>query len=144
MSKRHLFLYFYFMKKNLIILLLFVFSRGFAQEIDSSLSSTEGKIVDAELNDYRTVSGLEINRFVGANFTYPPEALENEITGTINIEFIVEKDGTVKDVKVVQGVCDVCDAEAVRVIKKLVFNPIEMNGKTERIRFRLPIRMLLE
>lgn len=132
------------MKKYFISLMFLTALGSSAQIVKQDVPVGEEQIVDADLTRFKTVDGQDIARFIGINFNYPSMAIANEISGTIVVEFIVETDGGVKDVKVVQGVCDDCDAEAVRVVKKLVFKPIEIEGKTERVRFRVPIRMLLQ
>lgn len=132
------------MKKYFISLMFLTALGSSAQVVKQDVPVGEEQVVDADLTQFKTVDGQDIARFIGINFNYPSMAIANEISGTIVVEFIVETDGGVKDVKVVQGVCDDCDAEAVRVVKKLVFKPIEIEGKTERVRFRVPIRMLLQ
>lgn len=132
------------MKKYFISLMFLTALGSSAQVVKQDVPVGEEQVVDADLTRFKTVDGQDIARFIGINFNYPSMAIANEISGTIVVEFIVETDGGVKDVKVVQGVCDDCDAEAVRVVKKLVFKPIEIEGKTERVRFRVPIRMLLQ
>ena len=56
-------------------------------------------------------------RFLNRNLRYPEEAIENEISGTVVVQFVVDKDGIVSNVEAVSGPEELC-AEAVRVIKK--------------------------
>jgi len=132
------------MKKYFTVLMFLTALGASAQVVKESVSESGEKVVDADLTRFKTADGQDIARFIGTNFNYPAMAMANEISGTIVVEFIVETDGGVKDVKIVQGVCADCDAEAVRVVKKLVFKPLEIEGKPERVRFRVPIRMLLQ
>ncbi|UUV22020.1 energy transducer TonB [Paenimyroides aestuarii] len=59
-------------------------------------------------------------------------------------KFILQKNGTVQQATISKSVCKECDLEALRVVKKLRLNPILINGKPERVRFRIPIRLALE
>lgn len=132
------------MKKYFIVLMLFTGIGTSAQVEKESEPTSEERIADGELTRFKTADGQDILRFIGTNFNYPSKAIAEGITGTIIVEFTVETDGAVKDIKVVQSVCDVCDAEAVRVIGKLSMKPVETGGKPERVYFRVPIRMLLQ
>ena len=57
--------------------------------------------------------------FVAKNVQYPQEARDKEISGRVLVSFIVEKDGSIADVKVVKGIGGGCDEEAVRVVKAM-------------------------
>ena len=71
---------------------------------------------------------------------YPEIAQEHGIHGTVIIVFIVEKDGTVSNVKVVRGVNPVLDAEAVKAIESSPkWTPGMQRGKPVRFRFSIPL-----
>lgn len=106
---------------------------------NDTLSSTY-----TDVANIKTLSGKSVTRFLAENYNFPDEALEQEITGTIYIQFIVEKDGSVSNVMIERGLCKVCDEEAVRVVKRLRVNPVLIDGKPERVRYRVPIRLVLE
>ena len=141
--------------KKIVTLFIIGFSwAGFSQNmptpdvkgIDESRASNSANdsIVNGNASDYITLTGKSIHRFVAENYSFPDEAVENEISGTISVEFVVEKDGTVQQATIYKGVCRECDLEAIRVVRKLRLNPILIDGKPERIRFRIPIRLALE
>jgi len=110
-----------------------------SKSTNDTLSSTY-----ADAANIKTLSGKSVTRFLAENYNFPDEALEQEITGTIYIQFIVEKDGSVSNVTIEKGLCKVCDEEAVRVVKRLRVNPALIDGKPERMRYRVPIRLALE
>ncbi len=86
----------------------------------------------------------EFQKFIRDNYEYPRSARRSGAEGTISIQFIVEKDGSVSDVKVLRGVSPDCDAEAVRVIKKvLAWKPARIRGRAVRNRITLPIKLKL-
>ena len=58
-------------------------------------------------------------RFLSEHVVYPEEAAKNKIEGKVIVQFIIEKDGSVCEVKVARGVDKELDAEAVRVCKLL-------------------------
>lgn len=102
------------------------------------------RLVNGNVSDYITLTGKTIHQFFAENYNFPEEAIQNEISGTISVEFVVEKDGTVQHATIYKGVCRECDLEALRVVRKLQLNPILIDGKPERVRFRIPIRLALE
>ena len=78
--------------------------------------------------------------FLRDNLKYPESAKKKGIEGKVYIQFVVEKDGSIADVKVMRGVCEELDAEAVRVIKAMPkWKPGEQEGKPVRTTMMLPI-----
>lgn len=83
--------------------------------------------------------------FLRDNLVYPEVARNNGIQGTVVIEFVVERDGSISNVKPLVGLFPECDAEAVRVIKKLPkWKPGEQMGKPVRVFFNIPVRFTLQ
>lgn len=81
-----------------------------------------------------------VNQWLSSHLNYPPAAAENDIQGKVIVQFIVEKDGRVSDVKVLKGVDRDLDKEAVRVVKSMPkWQPGKNNGAPVRSYFRLPI-----
>jgi len=141
--------------KKIVTLFIIGFSwAGFSQNIPTpevkgvdesrASNSANDSIVNGNASDYITLTGKSIHHFVAENYSFPDEAIENEISGTISLEFVVEKDGTVQQATIYKAVCRECDIEAIRVVRKLRLKPILIDGKPERIRFRIPIRLVLE
>lgn len=78
-------------------------------------------------------------KFVSENVQYPEEAKEKEISGRVLVGFIVEKDGSVNEVKIVRGIGGGCDEEAVRVVKAMPkWKPGKQDGKTVRVSYTMP------
>jgi len=84
-------------------------------------------------------------KFLVENIKYPEEAMKKAVTGTVYITFIVEKDGSVTNVKVLRGIGAGCDEEAVRVVKMMPnWIPGEEKGKPVAVQYNLPIKFALE
>jgi len=84
-------------------------------------------------------------KFLSDNIKYPAEAQEKGIHGRIITNFVVEKDGSLNEVKVVRGVDPLLDAEAVRVIQSMPnWKPGTQKGETVRVRYTLPVFFRLQ
>ena len=82
--------------------------------------------------------------YIQQNLKYPMEARENNIQGKVIVSFVVEKDGSISNVKVLRGIGGGCDAEAVRVIESLPkFKPGKQRGNLVRVSYTLPINFVL-
>ena len=67
-------------------------------------------------------------------------ARESGIQGRVFVTFVVERDGSVTDVRVLRGIGGGCDEEAIRVIKNMPkWNPGKQRGKSVRVQFNMPI-----
>ncbi|TSD66577.1 TonB family protein [Inquilinus sp. KBS0705] len=76
---------------------------------------------------------------------YPSTAVNNNTQGRVIVTFIVEKDGSINDVKVVRGLGSGTDEEAVRVIKNMpLWKPGIFNGMPVRVQYSLPINFAIE
>lgn len=83
--------------------------------------------------------------YVSKNVVYPEEAKEKEIQGRVFIGFVVEKDGSIGEVKVLRGIGGGCDEEAVRVIKGMPkWKPGLQKGKPVRVSYQIPIYFKLD
>jgi len=82
--------------------------------------------------------------FINSIVKYPEVARNNGIQGTVQVEFVVERDGSIGNVKVLFGVYPELDQEAMRVIKMLPkWKPGKQMGKTVRCFYQIPIRFAI-
>ena len=87
---------------------------------------------------------LGLMKYIQKNVKYPPIAKEYNITGKVYVSFIVDKTGSVTNVKIVRGVDKNLDAEALRVVKSLPkYKPGKQRGKAVRVMFTIPINFTL-
>jgi TonB family protein len=85
-------------------------------------------------------------QYLGSNINYPEQAKKDSIQGKVYVQFIVEKDGKIDEVKVLRGIGGGCDEEAVRVIRNMpAWNPgLNEDGEAVRVSFNIPIKYTLD
>jgi protein TonB len=82
--------------------------------------------------------------FLAKNLKYPKLAREIGIMGKVLVEFIVWKDGTIRDMKILRGLGSGCDEEVIRVINKMPkWKPGIQGGERVNVMFRMPISFKL-
>ena len=82
----------------------------------------------------------EMYKYIENNLVYPEQARENGVQGKVFISFVVEKDGSLTNFKVLRDIGYGCGEEAVRVVKSMPkWKPAKQRGKPVRMRFNLPI-----
>ncbi len=95
------------------------------------------------VEDKPTFQGGDANTFtkwVYGNIVYPELAIENGIQGRVTVQFTIDKDGSVKDVKVLRGADSTLDKEAVRVISSSPkWTPGKQRGKAVKVKYTFPI-----
>ncbi|MDO8896234.1 MAG: TonB family protein [Bacteroidales bacterium] len=83
--------------------------------------------------------------FIARNIKYPPMARESGIQGRVFVNFVVEPNGSVSNVKVLRGIGGGCDEEAIRVVESMPkWTPGRQRGKAVRVSFNLPVRFTLQ
>lgn len=83
-------------------------------------------------------------KYVGDKMKYPPQARRMGIDGKVFVEFVINKDGSITDVKAVKGIGAGCDEEAVRVVQSApAWTPGKQRGKPVKQRMVLPITFKL-
>ena len=79
-------------------------------------------------------------RYLQSNINYPANAAMNNIGGRVILQFVVEKDGHIGEVKVVRSIDPEIDAEAVRVVKSLPdFIPGRLDGEPVAVWYTIPV-----
>jgi len=81
--------------------------------------------------------------YVGENYNFPKEALENNINGVVEISFIVEKDGSLSNFDIKRDLKYGTGQEAVNVLKNYPekWKPAIQNGQHVRVAYTMPIRL---
>lgn len=84
-------------------------------------------------------------KYLGDNIVYPSAASEEGIQGRVVVEFVVGKDGSITNVKVVRPRHPALDKEAVRVIKSMPkWIPGRNNGQPVKVTYTLPVTFKLQ
>ena len=79
------------------------------------------------------------------NIKYPSVAQDNGIQGRVLVQFVVNKDGSIVDPKVLRSVDPSLDKEAMRVVQAMPkWTPGKQRGKPVRVRFTLPVTFRLQ
>ena len=83
--------------------------------------------------------------YLGKNIKYPQIARESGIQGRVFVNYVVEPDGSVSNVKVLRGIGGGCDEEAMRVVKAMPkWKPGKQRGKAVRVSYTLPVVFKLQ
>ena len=87
--------------------------------------------------------------FIYKNIKYPAIARENGVEGVAVVQFVVEKDGSITDAKVVRDPGAQTGAEALRVVElmkdqAITWIPGKQRGRPVRVQFNLPVKFRLE
>ncbi len=87
---------------------------------------------------------VEMMKFLNENVKYPEAAEKAGTQGRVVVQFIVEADGSITNVKVLKNVSDEIDAEAVRVIKAMPkWKPGSQKGQPVRVKYTIPVTFRL-
>lgn len=79
------------------------------------------------------------------NIHYPTVAAENGVQGRVVVGFVVERDGSITDVKILRGVDPSLDREAMRVVKSMPkWTPGKQNGSAVRVKYQVPVSFRLQ
>jgi protein TonB len=86
--------------------------------------------------------------FIYANIKYPIMAIEGQIEGTVVVSFVINKDGSVGDIKILREPGGGCGKETTRIVKMMnkmseKWTPGKQRGKAVRVRYNLPVKFKL-
>jgi len=97
-------------------------------------------------NDPEFPGGMEaLYKFLRDNIKYPSLARDNNITGRVYVTFVVERDGSIANPRVLKDIGGGCGAEAIRVVKSMPkWTPGKQRGKAVRVQFNLPVSFNLQ
>lgn len=109
------------------------------------MTSTDDDVYDVVEKMPEFPGGMaELMKYLNSNIKYPVEAHKAGIQGRVVVSFVVNKDGTVKDAKIVRSVDKSIDAEALRVISAMPkWQPGYQDGKAVSVRYTVPVTFRL-
>ena len=116
-----------------------------APEIEEEEIQEEEVFLSVEENPEFPGGPAKLLEYVQKNLKYPMMARESDIQGRVFVGFVVEKDGSISNVRVLRGIGGGCDEEAVRVVQSLPkFKPGKQRGNPVRVQYTLPIVFKLQ
>ncbi len=108
-----------------------------------ALEKLEGIVPYAAVEAKPTFNGGDADSFikyVQQNIKYPENALENGVEGKVTVNFVVDATGKIRNAKVVNGVDDELNAEALRVVEAApAWTPAKQNGKNVPVTCSIPV-----
>ncbi len=111
---------------------------------EEEVVETEVFTIVEEMPSYPGGDG-KMYEYLGKNIKYPQIARESGIQGRVFVNFVVEPDGSVSNVKVLRGIGGGCDEEAMRVVKTMPkWKPGKQRGKAVRVSYTLPVVFKLQ
>lgn len=123
-------------------LFLIVFFMAFVSVNAYSQSKEQDDAVYQVVSDQPQFPGgmQAMMKFISENRKYPAEAKAKDIHGKVIVAFVVERDGSLSNVKIRRGIGYGCDEEAIRLIKSMPkWTPGKNGGKAVRVSFMLPV-----
>ena len=115
-------------------------------QIEEEEDETETQIFTVVENEPEFPGGMEaLYKYLAQNIKYPQLARDNGITGKVYVTFVVERDGSIANPKVLRDIGGGCGAEAIRVVKAMPkWTPGKQRGKAVRVQFNLPVNFNLK
>ena len=115
-------------------------------EVPQEETVVEEEIFTVVENEPEFPGGMEaLYKYLGESIKYPQVAKENNITGKVYVTFVVEKDGSIANPRVLRDIGGGCGQEAIRVVKAMPkWKPGKQRGKAVRVQFNLPVSFNLQ
>ncbi|MCK9163518.1 MAG: energy transducer TonB [Bacteroidales bacterium] len=125
--------------------------------VSASVAKVEIKIEEEEVQEEKVIftvveqeasfpGGIQkLNEYLGKSIKYPQQAKETGTKGRVMLTFVVERDGSITDIKVLRDIGSGCGEEAKRVVKEMPkWQPAKQRGKAVRQQFVLPVSFNLQ
>lgn len=120
--------------------------RGRVAGVTAGNSKDDGRVFDVVEEQPRYPGGTNaLMTYLRDNIKYPAEAAKAGIQGKVIVQFVVGKDGTVRDVKPIRNISPELDAEAVRVVAAMPkWVPGYQRGEAVNVRYTLPVNFRMD
>ena len=113
-------------------------------EDDSLATKQDAPLLPAEVMPSFPGGRQTLMKYIACHVKYPAKAQKEGIHGRVVVQFIVERDGSISNPKIVRSIHPMLDEEAIRVVKNMPnWNPGIINGKPVRVRYYIPINFNL-
>ncbi len=112
-----------------------------AAKAPSAPPSNKAEIFVDQMPDFKG----NLFQYLRDNLNYPRQAIDNYTSGTVVVQFVVEKDGSIGNIKILNPVGDGCTEEAIRVVKSMpAWKPGKNHGEPVRVLFNLPVKFRIK
>lgn len=120
--------------------------RGRVAGVSAGNSKDDGRVFDVVEEQPRYPGGTNaLMTYLRDNIKYPAEAAKAGIQGKVIVQFVIGKDGTVRDVKPIRNISPELDAEAVRVVAAMPkWVPGYQRGEAVNVRYTLPVNFRMD
>jgi len=134
------------MKKFLFMALMAIFCLTTASAQKTVVAKKNQKVYDVVEVMPEFPGGMEgMIKFFAENIKYPEDAKNKGVEGRVMVCFVVEKDGSLSEVKVAKKAFPSLDAEAVRAVKAMPkWTPGKQGDQVVRVRFTIPVVFKLQ
>lgn len=118
-----------------------------ADNISEKVEEDESDLIFMKVDEEPSFPGGEegLRNYLSENIKYSNVAKNGDIQGKVFVAFVVEKDGSLSNIRLIRDIGGGCGAEAVRVVKNMPkWIPGKQRGKAVRVQYNLPIVFALE
>jgi TonB family protein len=130
------------MRRYFIAIFIVLFSLSVYPQDNDTISTFKSNAVE-ELPQFPGGENA-MYQYISENVNYPELAVESAMQGTVHVEFIIEKNGSISNIEILRGVVTILDEEAKRVIKEMPnWKPGKLDGKPVRVQYTIPIKFSL-
>jgi TonB family protein len=128
--------------KRILLITLLLSSAFLVKAQPADTTKRVFTIVEAEPSFFGGMDRFYL--YLQANIKYPADAIKNKLQGKVFVGFVVEKDGSLTDIKILRGVSPSIDAEAIRVISNSPrWKPGIENGRPVNVQYNMALNFKL-
>jgi len=134
------------MKKTLLLLTFLAFTIGVKAQTTAVDTLKEHQLVFTAVEVSPEFPGGEaaFGKFLQINIRYPAEDHKNKVQGKVYVQFVVERDGSLTDMKILRSPSETMSAETIRVLQlSPKWHPGIQHGKPVRVQYTVPINFSL-
>jgi TonB family protein len=118
---------------------------SFYKEANDSSWMDAPFVMVEEMPLFNGESSDSARKYIAQHIMYPVEAAKAGIQGTVFVQFVIAKDGTVRNIIILRGVHPALDAEAIRVIESMPkWRPGYQRGEPVNVQFTFPVNFVLQ
>ncbi|MFA7082618.1 MAG: energy transducer TonB [Bacteroidales bacterium] len=132
------------MPKLMVFVFMIVLGANLNAQVDKS--DKDGNVVYTVVDKEASYPGgaEAMTTFLAQNIIYPTLAKQKNTQGKVILSFIVEKDGSISNIKIIRDIGEGCGEEGVRIVKLMPkWKPAQQGGKSVRQQFVLPVSFRL-